>query len=385
MKKIAIIGASYLQNPLILKAKSMGVETHVFAWQVGDIGEQTADFFYPVSIVDKEEILRICRSIGIDGIATIASDLATITVGYVAHSMGLVANSLDCIRRSTDKQAMRRAFQENGDPSPRSIAVREGSDFSKLDLNFPVIVKPSDRSGSRGITKLQSFVGLEDAVSRAIDESFSKVALIEEFAQGHEYSVEFISWEGCHSFITITEKFTTGAPRFIEKGHLEPARLSDETVDNVISVVSHALDSLGVEYGASHSEIKIDSRGEIKIIEIGARMGGDRIGSDMVQLSTGYDFTKAVLDVALGVPPAPVLRSKKSAAAIRYIFNSEDAEALSRLEAEHPEYLIEKSEIAPFDHEVVDSGSRFGNFLIAAPTTQALIPYLPTHVQEGII
>lgn len=72
MKKIAIIGASYLQNPLILKAKEMGVETHVFAWECGDIGEQTADFFYPISIVEKEQILEKCKAIEIDGICTIA-------------------------------------------------------------------------------------------------------------------------------------------------------------------------------------------------------------------------------------------------------------------------------------------------------------------------
>ena len=384
MKKLAIIGASYLQTPLILKAKEMGVETHVFAWQVGDIGERTADYFYPISIVDKERILQECRSIGIDGITTIASDLATVAVGYVADAMGLVGNSLDCVSKSTDKKLMRRAFFENGDPSPRSIAVNENTEFSSLDLSFPVIVKPSDRSGSRGITKLQSFSGIEDAVARAVDESFSKIALIEEFAEGNEYSVECISWEGRHQFITITEKFTTGAPCFIEMGHLEPARLSSETVDAVRSVVFHALDSLGITYGASHSEIKIDAQGMINIIEIGARMGGDRIGSDLVRLSTGYDFTKAVVDVALGNAPEPVDRSKTNVAAIRYIFNEGDVRILDRLKKEHPEYLIEQSEILPFDHDVVDSGSRFGNFMFSAPSLEDVIDYLPTHEQEEI-
>ena len=89
MKKLAIIGASYLQNPLILKAKAMGLETHVFAWAAGDVGEATADHFYPISIVEKEQILEQCRRIGIDGVCTIASDLAAITVNYVANGLGL--------------------------------------------------------------------------------------------------------------------------------------------------------------------------------------------------------------------------------------------------------------------------------------------------------
>ena len=103
MKKLAIIGASYLQNPLIVKAKEMGLETHVFAWKSGDIGEKTADYFYPISIVEKKKILDKCLEIGIDGICSIASDLASITVNYVAMEMGLVGNSLVCTEKSTNK------------------------------------------------------------------------------------------------------------------------------------------------------------------------------------------------------------------------------------------------------------------------------------------
>ena len=89
-QKLAIIGASYLQLPLIQSAKRRGIETHVFAWQSGDVGEKEADFFYPISTVEKEQILDECRRIGIDGICSIASDLAMITVNYVAEQMGLV-------------------------------------------------------------------------------------------------------------------------------------------------------------------------------------------------------------------------------------------------------------------------------------------------------
>ena len=95
MKKLAIIGASYLQEPLIQKAKSMGIETHVFAWAANDVGEKSADYFYPISIIEKEQITQKCREIGIDGICTIASDLAVITVNYVANQLHLNANSME--------------------------------------------------------------------------------------------------------------------------------------------------------------------------------------------------------------------------------------------------------------------------------------------------
>ena len=150
-KKIAIIGASYLQEPLIEKAKEKGLETHVFAWAAGDVGEKSADFFYPISIVEKDEILEKCREIGIDGICSIASDLAAIAVNYVAEKMGLVGNPMSCVEVSTNKHKMRRCFEEHGDPSPKSIQVNSIDDLKGIDLKYPIIVKPVDRSGSRGI------------------------------------------------------------------------------------------------------------------------------------------------------------------------------------------------------------------------------------------
>ena len=102
-EKIAIIGASEFQNPLILRAKEKGYESHVFAWEAGDIGEETADVFHPVSIVDKEKILEICRAEGIAGICSIGSDLASLTVSYVAEALGQRGNSMASAELSTNK------------------------------------------------------------------------------------------------------------------------------------------------------------------------------------------------------------------------------------------------------------------------------------------
>lgn len=376
MKKIAIIGASYLQEPLIRKAQDMGYETHVFAWECGDIGEKIADVFYPISIVEKEEILSQCKEIGIDGVCTIASDLAAITVNYVAEQMGLIGNSMDCTLQSTNKSLMRACFEEHGDPSPRSIKVTGISDLDGVELQYPVIVKPTDRSGSRGITKLMSSDGLEAAIAAAMEQGFEKAALVEEFATGQEYSVEYISWKGEHRFLALTHKFTTGAPHFIETGHMEPAQVDDATLQRVQSVVTHALDSLGIRYGASHSELKIAEDGTIRIIEIGGRMGGDFIGSNLVELSTGVDFVKAVIDVAMGVQPH-VVKTCHRVAGVRFVFDKEDVEVYERLQQEHPEYIVAHDIHEITDQEVVDSGSRFGYYLMVADDMSQLVPYLP--------
>lgn len=376
MIKLAVIGASYLQLPLIKRAKEMGIETHVFAWKVGDVGEKEADFFYPISIVEKEKILEKCKEIEIDGICSIASDLAVITVNYVANKMGLNGNSEECTRISTNKYLMRRAFEVGGDPSPKSILVDSVKDLDGIFLEYPIIIKPIDRSGSRGITKVENSDRLVEAIENAKEQGFEKKALIEEYVPGDEYSVEYISYHGRHTFLSMTKKFTTGAPNFIETGHIEPAPINEEVLNKVKEIVTHALDTLMIKNSASHTELKISDNGEIKIIEIGGRMGGDFIGSDMVYLSTGVDYVKAVIQVALGKEPEIRFNSVMRAAGVRFIFGKEDIEVLERLKSENSDYLI-YNERHECTGKIVDSASRYGVFLISAENYSDIEIYMP--------
>lgn len=382
MKKLAIIGASYLQEPLIEKAKEIGIETHVFAWAADDVGEKSADYFYPISIVEKDEILRKCLEIGIDGICSIASDLAAVTVNYVADKMGLVGNSMSCTLKSTNKHLMREAFQKNGDPSPRSFLVSSVEDIQDVELHYPIIVKPTDRSGSRGITKLLTNEGLAEAIDYAKSQGFEQKALVEEFVTGQEYSIECVSWKGTHYFLAMTKKYTTGAPHFIETGHLEPAPVSKKILEKVKKVVFHALDSLEITNGASHTELKITQDGIISIIEIGGRMGGDFIGSNLVELSAGVDFVKAVIQIALGEEPDLTAKHDPAVAGVRFVFNEKDAEVITKLQNEHSEYIVDKDVQHVGEHEVVDSSTRFGYCLMTASSYEKLVSYLPTDMEE---
>lgn len=363
-QNLAIIGASYLQLPLIEKAKDMGYITHVFAWAAGDVGETAADHFYPISIVEKEEILRMCQEIGICGICSIASDLAMVTVNYVAEKMGLAGNSIAATAKSTNKHLMRRAFEANGDPSPKSILVDQSTCLEKLQLTYPVIVKPTDRSGSRGIFKVTDPADLKDAVNGAMAQGFEKKALVEEFAEGQEYSVEYISYCGKHTFLAMTLKYTTGAPHFIETGHLQPAPVSAETLERVKQVVSHALDTLDLDYGASHSEIKIAEDGTIRIIEIGGRMGGDCIGSDMVRYSTGYDFVKMVIEVACGLEPDFTTVCEPQRVAVKFVFTQQDLDELRTLQEKEPHRILKLVDLHPENiGSITDSSNRAGCYI----------------------
>ena len=312
IKKLAVIGASYLQIPLVKKAKEMGLEVHCFAWAEGAVCKDLADYFYPISIVEKEEILKVCQEVGIDGICTIASDVAAPTVAYVANKMNLVGNDYEAAVMANNKYQMREAFMKACVPCPKYMMVTpETLHTSEVidglrEFQYPMITKPSDRSGSLGVMKIVMPSQFYSAVELAMEKSFKHQAMVEEFIEGREISVEFISYNGVHYPLQITDKVTTEAPHFVELEHHQPSTLSEEMFTTIYDITKNALNALGLTNGASHAEYKITKEGRIAIMEIGGRMGGDFIGSDLVRLSTGYDFVKGVIDVALGVFEEPV-------------------------------------------------------------------------------
>lgn len=358
MEKVIIIGANEFQKELVLTAKRKGYETHVFAWEEGAVAKDDADYFYPISIIEKDAILEEAKKIKPVGVCSIGSDLAMLTVNYVAQKLGLTSNSLHCTDISTNKYLMRQAFKAKGVPSAEYYDYDEIGNADKLP--YPLIVKPFDRSGSRAVSLVNNSTELANAANAAKEASFAGKAIVEEYITGKEYSVEYISYKGKHTFLQLTEKFTTEAPHYIETGHREPADVSEATLSRVKEVVEMALDSLEVEYGASHTEIRVDGD-RVRIIEVGARMGGDCIGSDLVKLSTGYDFTEMVLDVACGKAPSFVRVCEPKKAWIKFVLNSDDYNEYLRVR----DTLDITQDTVDFanDREVVDSSTRFGYYI----------------------
>ena len=361
-KKLAIIGASYLQLPLVNKAKEMKIETICFAWEEGAVCKDIADHFYPLSIIDKDEILKKCQEIGIDGITTIASDTAVVTVNFVASQMGLRSNPDDYSEVTTNKYKMRQCFMDNGVPSPKFTLVDDDNHFQITGFKFPLIVKPTDRSGSRGVEKVLDPVQLEEAILRARRESFEHKAIIEEFVTGREISVESISYQGQHHILQITDKVTTGSPFFVELEHHQPSSLPEDVKQRVRKIVLCALDALHIKFGASHSELKITEDGDIRVIEIGARMGGDFIGSDLVKLSTGYDFLKGVIDVAFGEFEEPQITQSKCSGVYFLCEETKGILPIIQNSKDYPE--IVRAEVTdPVLRKIEQSADRSGYFI----------------------
>lgn len=363
MKKIAIIGANEAINNLIISAKKKGYETHVFAWECGDIGEKSADFFYPISIDDKDAILRKCHEINPDGVATITSDFAAETANYVARNLGLICNPEITELAARNKYVMRQKLKEAELYTPNFIKVYDHN--TNIDgLSFPVIVKPTDRWSSKGITRVNSYEELKDAIRTAVDESLENAAIVEEFMEGPEFSCECISINGEHHVLAFTQKFTTDFPHYIETGHNQPADIDENVRQKLIPEIKKALDALNIKNGASHTEFRLLENNTLGIVEIGARMGGGCIGTDLVKLSTGLDFVGMVADIACGNEPDFSLKTTPKAARIRFILSKEDLDIMNKFVTDHPDSIIRISHIENVtSHKVVDGNSRFGYYI----------------------
>lgn len=372
--KIVIIGANDFQNPLIEKAKELGYETHVFAWKSGDIGEKTADFFYPISIIEKEQILEQCKKIQPVAIVSVGSDLAILTVNYVARELGLPCNPEDVDLNATNKYLMRTALKKGGVKTPGFVKVNEIFRKQEIEgLKFPLIVKPTDRSGSRSVCKVTNWRELSEAVRNATRVSFEKCAIIEEVIQGEEYSCECISQKGNHNILAITKKYTTDSPFYIEKAHMEPAVFSNSEFDNIRNEVFKGLNALHITMGASHVEFRIDNSGEVRIIEIGARMGGDCIGTHLVPLATGYDYLKMVIDVAIGKPFDLLCWDQKKTSYIRFVMEKRDIDLLKKIREDYPDAIRYISKMNESDfREITDSSSRWGFFILQTENREDL-------------
>ena len=307
-EKIAVIGANEPLIPFYRQAKKLGYEIICIAWEKGAVCREYCDRFYPISFAEKDKVLEVCRNEKIDGITSFSLESALPTVVYVANKLGLVSNSEESIKLTQSKFAQRQALEKAGIPVPKYYLVENEADLLKVQCRFTVIVKPVDSGGSQGICKIECQDKLTEAYHYAISFSRTSKAIIEEFVDGREFSVEYISNNGHHYFLQITDKVTSGAPRFVEMQHHQPADISDEIHAAIRNMVESALSALKITNSPSHTEIKLNSRGQLYIIETGARMGGDYITSDLVRLSTGYDFVEGAIKLAVNkfeVPACP--------------------------------------------------------------------------------
>ena len=323
MKKIMVLAAGLLQIDVIEKAKSMGYYVLAVDGNPKAPGFNVADKAICADIVNEETMLKIARDEHVDGVIHPCSEVSMAVMGRINDELGLSGISREQAICATNKHLMRKAFEKGNAPSPKSILAQDAEDaWSRLQNEFDTdaILKPSRNSGSRGIAKVSRNMDKGDfirAYDEALSESRDHSVLIEQFIEGPEFSIEMIVWQGEIHVLTVTDKKTTGAPHFVELGHNQPSCFSATDVETLKAAAVAGVRALGVNNCACHAEAKL-MNGKAYLMEVGARLGGDFISTELTHLSTGIDMVAAAIDVALGVEPDLSAKEEPKGVCIRY-------------------------------------------------------------------
>lgn len=390
-KRLLVLAAGILQVPVIKKAKEKGYYVIVVDGDSNAIGLQYADKAICANITDEEIMLEIAREQHVDGVIHPCSEVSMNVMGRINDELSLTGITKEQAIRATNKHLMREAFEKGNAPSPKSILTDSAEDaWEHLQNDFSTdgILKPSRNSGSRGIAKVVRDMNKADFVNAyniALNESRDKSVLIEQFIEGPEFSIEIIVWNGRVNVLTVTDKKTTGAPHFVELGHNQPSCYSKEDVDTLEAAAIAGVKALGVNNCACHAEAKL-MNGKAYLMEIGARLGGDFISTELTHLSTGIDMVAAAIDVALGIEPNLSVKEEPKGACIRYfcpkpgrLISVSNIEVLDNPHVYKKEIYVHEGDIIP---EVTSSLSRSGHVIVIEKTPQKAIELAERLIRE---
>lgn len=297
--RIMILGAGIFQLPAIRKAVAAGYHAISVDNIPGNVGHAAASEFVICSTVDRAGVLRAAQDLRVDGICTFASDVAAPSVGYVCDRLGLPGPSFAAAEIMTQKHRFRQFQLTHGLPAPRFAA---GADFEEIreelrQICLPVVFKPADSSGSRGVSKLEIWNEKRARAAFAQAQSFSRshTVCIEEFLPGTEVGGDAFLRDGDFAAIVITEKHRHG---FAVRGHRVPCGLSRDDQGQVRAAVLEVCRALGYRCGPLNFDVMI-GRDRTTVIELSPRCGGNGLPA-LVHRATGADLERATLDLALG-------------------------------------------------------------------------------------
>lgn len=321
MKKILIIGAGFLQNFVIQKAKSMGYETFVLDGDPKAIGFKNADQYEAVNIVDEHACLEYAIKNQVDGVLTAATDYGVLTAAYIAQEMHLPGLNYETAKLVKNKYLVRkRLFECHVDDTEQAYEIDANMDLESIceKLTFPVMVKPCDGSGSRGASRADSPMQFEKACHVAMDSSVTHRAEVESFIFGQEYGAESLVENGKIHVLAIMRKWMSEPPYYAELGHAISSGLPVDIESRVKCCVENAIKALGIHFGSVNMDMLITAEGKVHIIDVGARMGGNLIGSHIIPYGTGIDYMGAMIQNAVS-DPVVINVSKHSSVATRLL------------------------------------------------------------------
>ena len=301
---VVILGAGIMQIPAIKTAREEGFAPLVFDGNPEPAGLNEAEVFSNIDIKDYVKIHEKCIELGtqysVKGVFTAGTDFSYI-VAKLSEMMNLPGISYETALNATVKSRMREVFSKHGVSSPRFLVAERGmeADLEENRIDFPVVVKPVDSMGGRGSVKIESFESLGDAVDNAVQYSRSGKAIIEEFLEGAEFSLDAVVEDNDITVCGIADRHIFFPPYFVEMGHTMPSIYPEEVQARVAEVFKDGIKAIGIDNGAAKGDIKY-SGGRAVVGEIAARLSGGYMSGWTFPYSSGVSVIRAALNIALG-------------------------------------------------------------------------------------
>ena len=318
---ILILGAGLMQKPAIQSAKEAGFTVHVIDADDKAVAIQYADSFRKIDLKDKDGILVYAKELkasegGLAAVFTAGTDFSA-SVSYVCEALGLPAHNYQSAVNASVKTVMRECFKKAGVPSPEFLRVGK-SDITKnlmkdvlSKMDFPLVVKPVDNMGARGCRMVRNEIEFLPAVRCAVECSRTGYAIVEEYMEGPEYSIDALVYNGTFTVTGFAVRHIKYPPYFIEVGHTMPAELDKKTHDQLISVFALGAKALGLTTGAAKADIKFTKKGPM-IGEIAARLSGGYMSGWTYPYASDLNLTKQGILIAAGCEPAELIEKRVS-------------------------------------------------------------------------
>lgn len=303
-KKAIILCGGIPQLALVNDLKERGVYTILLDQNEKAPAVKYADKFYPVSTMDVQGVKEVAEKENVDFLMTVCADQMLLVVAQVSEMLGLPCYiSYETAKNVSDKACMKRIFVENGVPTSKHVILKELSEESISGLSYPIIVKPVDSYSSRGVKKVWNYAELSEAFDAAVTISRTKTAVVEEFVEGSELTVDAYIENGVANVLCISglDKIPGNNKFVIHRGRC-PAKVTQKVEEIVKDTVQKIATAFELRDTPMLVQMITDGVEKVSVVEFCARTGGG-VKFRLIKKMTGFDVVKAVADLTMGLKP----------------------------------------------------------------------------------
>ena len=367
-KILLVVGAGKYQTPGIIKAKRMGINVIATDYDPYAIGFKLSNYSHIVDVKDKEGNLELAKKYKIDGVVSFATELAVPTVAYIAEKLKLPGINLETALNATNKLRMRQLFKRFNVPSVPFFEIKSLKTLFNAanELGFPFIIKPVDSSGKKGVTVINTIDSIPDAFNWAISQSSSKTCIAEKFFEGIECTIEGFAYKGKHTVYAISQKKKPDTKYRVATELFYPPTFRDDIIKKIEKSVTDAVSALGIDNAMTHTEVIVNEKGELIIVEVAARGGGFGIADKIIEYITGFDPITALIQLSIG-EEVKIDVKKHNSAVLKFFAPDpgimdkiEGKEKLQNIENTEVEFFVNEGEVIPV---LMTDGSRTGSII----------------------